>query len=286
MSDIILGKVEIPTLDLSYFTNLSENYGDNVGTNIVNYPIDKDDEHFKQKQYIDKSRKVKKEDVEKKINKNIEILEMLYEYCGNKYYCPNLQFVNSKTYVEKLDENFVPIVYVKFEYIEDKINILLQYILFQIHLANYVNLMYAVHGERIEMYKIAKLEKPIIISYSINNILYNLKVNYLLKLDIDNSYIVTVEDAGISVVLNEEYYKEPKKIIEMVVMNQTQGDFNEFGTEQFNLDKLIKFIEAGGNEDYENANTYKEYLTEVFKSEYVIYNNHEGIEKYKRFLII
>nr|QBK84980.1 MAG: hypothetical protein LCDPAC02_01790 [Pithovirus LCDPAC02] len=71
------------TLKLSYFEKLSENYGKDVGVELENYPSD----------YILKLYRGEEQFYFIKENNNIR--EILYKYCNDKYYCPNLQFVNS-----------------------------------------------------------------------------------------------------------------------------------------------------------------------------------------------
>lgn len=154
----------------------------------------------------------------------------LYQYCNNKWYCPNLQFMNYLDYVENLDQ-FIPIFALDFE-VEDKINIILQYILFKIHMRTYLD--FNVSDINNDYTGIVKLQNKICIPYLINNKVYNLETQYLLKVNIIN-------------------------------VNKLRPNIFKTEYEFFILDESIKpFIEF-----IQNMKTIEEFFNKLFESEYV-----------------
>nr|QBK84977.1 MAG: hypothetical protein LCDPAC02_01760 [Pithovirus LCDPAC02] len=271
------------TLKLSYFEKLSENYGKNVGDKNYRYDIDNKINKMLNKISVNEgitrnelSRDSLNKDEKRKIKlyeERNEVYDRLFKYCGTKWYCPNARFVNSKRYIENLDNNFTNIQDVKFEYIEDKINILLQYILFSFHLISYIKVGYAPEDIVTDLYFVAKLEKPIVISYLINNVLYNLKIDYLLKININIWYFITENHEF-------QYFETEKDVISNITTNNViYPKYEDFG-KQFNLEEITNIIKR--KKIYKDS--YKNYIKKISESEYINYNTDlTGIEKYRRF---
>nr|QBK84981.1 MAG: hypothetical protein LCDPAC02_01800 [Pithovirus LCDPAC02] len=158
---------------------------------------------------------------------------------------------------------------------EDKISILLQYTLLRLHLTDYIDIMDLVlGGAENPLYYVAKLEKPIVISYLIDNVLYNLKIDYLLKINIDKALFSTV-----GYLLNRKILKEYSQIyiINHSKSQLTQGAYGIFG-KNFEVKKLAYIIK-----NKYTSSDYNIYLRGIFENEYIIYDNHTNIEKYSRY---
>ena len=250
------------TLKLSYFEKLSENYGKDVGVELENYPSD---------YFLTLFRREEKLEI---VEESKKIREILYKYCKSKYYCPNLQFVNSETYVEDLTKNFTHIHDIIFEKIEDKISILLQYTLLRLHLTDYIDIVDSVIGGDNPLYYVAKLENPIVISYLIDNVLYNLKINYLLKINIDKANFRTIE-----YILKENLLEDSQESIinHLIFILEMANGIWVFGG-NFEINNLLYILK-----NKYNSSDYNIYLKGIFENEYIIYDNHTNIIKYSRY---
>nr|QBK85119.1 MAG: hypothetical protein LCDPAC02_03180 [Pithovirus LCDPAC02] len=154
---------------------------------------------------------------------SIKIIKKLYRYSKSINYCLNLTIVdydidkqqykiekiNSKillnydeniSYIKKINSNF----FEKFLFLDEhyKYNILLQFIFFIIHMYEFNKLEF-----RNMNFDILDLEKPIIIKYYINNTIYNLKIDYLLKVSY-NIYTSKVKNVGYREMLKNIYFLE------------------------------------------------------------------------------
>nr|QBK85105.1 MAG: hypothetical protein LCDPAC02_03040 [Pithovirus LCDPAC02] len=174
----------------------------------------------------------------------------LHKYCNNKRYCPNLQFVNyydnEFVYLEDL-KKFNDINDIENDIkIEDKIGLVIQHILFKLHLIFYIE---SDLGSEFDL--IIKLDKKICIPYYINGIIINLETEYLLK------YRSIYFKGSIGKKWAGGLAKYPKGMIDM---------FDSFYYDLFeDNNEISDFIERY----VENNKTIKNFINNILSSEYV-----------------